>query len=132
MMIRDKLELSSIWTLSHAVNLARKVETQVSRLYRTSASRKPIWDKNGAPFNPPEQGKYNSGKATISDAGFNHSTASSSATKVPSKSPIINSNQVRDNPYVKPSTIKCFRCLQPEHKSNECTTRKKISDIGTG
>lgn len=35
----------------------------------------------------------------------------------------------RDNPYAKPSNIKCFRCLQPGHKSNECPSRHQAQFI---
>lgn len=32
----------------------------------------------------------------------------------------------RENPYAKPTTLKCFRCLQPGHKSNKCPTRHQL------
>ncbi|XP_028555630.1 uncharacterized protein LOC110104616 [Dendrobium catenatum] len=33
---------------------------------------------------------------------------------------------VKENPYAKPSTLKCFRCFQPGHKSNECPQRQQV------
>ncbi|XP_028555177.1 uncharacterized protein LOC114580768 [Dendrobium catenatum] len=30
------------------------------------------------------------------------------------------------NPYVKPATLKCYRCFQPGHKSNDCPNRQQI------
>ncbi|PKU68484.1 RNA-directed DNA polymerase [Dendrobium catenatum] len=35
----------------------------------------------------------------------------------------------KENPYVKPSTLKCFRCFQVGHKSNECPTRPQVQLI---
>ncbi|PKU76596.1 hypothetical protein MA16_Dca001201 [Dendrobium catenatum] len=37
-----------------------------------------------------------------------------------------NKAQVRDNPYAKNPNIKCFRCFQQGHKSNECPTRPQL------
>ena len=28
------------------------------------------------------------------------------------------------NPYIKPIAVNCYRCLEPEHKSNECPNRR--------
>ncbi|KAI0529011.1 hypothetical protein KFK09_001556 [Dendrobium nobile] len=35
----------------------------------------------------------------------------------------------QDNPYAKPTTLKCFRCFQPGHKSNECPTRPQLQIV---
>ncbi|PKU79202.1 RNA-directed DNA polymerase [Dendrobium catenatum] len=37
-----------------------------------------------------------------------------------------NKAPVKVNPYTKPANIKCFRCFQQGHKSNECPTRPQL------
>ncbi|KAI0529651.1 hypothetical protein KFK09_002205 [Dendrobium nobile] len=37
-----------------------------------------------------------------------------------------NKYSVPTNPYAKPSSLKCFRCFQPGHKSNECPQRQQL------
>lgn len=52
--------------------------------------------------------------------------ASSSDTKTPAGSPFQNSNPGKENPYIKLSGVKYFRCLQQGHKSNECPNQKQL------
>lgn len=33
---------------------------------------------------------------------------------------------LKENVYAKPSTIKCYWCLQPDHKLNECPARHQV------
>ncbi|XP_020691321.2 uncharacterized protein LOC110105961 [Dendrobium catenatum] len=120
-LIQDKLELNSVWTLSQAVNFALKVEMQLAR----------------------QSGSYTSIRSHIDPPGDNVKASSTSEkpvsfTRVPT-SPIQNTNvsadaklqgkapaPPRENSYSRPTTLKCFRCFQPGHKSNECPNRQRI------
>ena len=31
-----------------------------------------------------------------------------------------------NNPYARPAPIKCFKCNQPDHRSNDCPFRKAV------
>lgn len=113
-MIRDKLELNSIWSLSQAVNLATKVEMQLTRNHRAMTNRKQDWDIAKLSGNLGEAVKTNSGKLAVHEAMPNAAPTGNDFKSAPK--PV--------NLYAKPSTIKSFRCWQQGHKSNECPTRK--------
>ncbi|PKU86669.1 RNA-directed DNA polymerase [Dendrobium catenatum] len=114
--LQDKLELNSVWSLSQAVNFALKAEAQLHRQYKSSASRRVFTDSGTS--QPRSTVQQQKAPATST------STATNIAQEV--KSPIRPKAPVRENPYAKPQGIKCFRCLQPGHKSNECPTRPQL------
>ncbi|XP_028551234.1 uncharacterized protein LOC110091993 [Dendrobium catenatum] len=114
--LQDKLELNSVWSLSQAVNFALKAEAQSQRQFRSHASRR-----------------------TVTDGNMGTSRATTPPTKPQPTAPAAPSNvasevkgvlrpraSIRENPYAKPNVIKCFRYLQPGHKSNECPSRHQV------
>ncbi|XP_020682380.1 uncharacterized protein LOC110099531 [Dendrobium catenatum] len=126
--IQDKLELNSVWSLSQAVNYALKVELQSKRHHFNRQNRRSGESVAEVSKNPAQQLSTNYNKPVVVP-----STAGPPPTPVPKiieprgnwkgKAP------VKDNPYAKPGTLKCFRCFQPGHKSNECPTRAHLQLI---
>ena len=33
----------------------------------------------------------------------------------------------KENPYIEPGVGKCYKCGEPEHRSNECLKRKQVN-----
>lgn len=75
--IRDKLELSSIWTIIHAVYLAIKVESQLMRNLKSMTYRKNTWDNSKNPYNSSKIGKTNIWRSGLSES-IQHKWSSSS------------------------------------------------------
>ncbi|XP_020697731.1 uncharacterized protein LOC110110544 [Dendrobium catenatum] len=127
-LIQDKLELNSVWTLSQAVNFALKAENQLLRHSRGSASgsssRRVYGDSNvhSSKTNP----YATSPISTSRNPHVNNSSNYNRDTTVEPKGTLKASVLPRDNPYSKPGTLKCYRCFQPGHKSNECPNRQRI------
>ncbi|KAI0496820.1 hypothetical protein KFK09_023144 [Dendrobium nobile] len=119
--IQDKLELNSVWSLPQAVNFAMRAEMQQSR-YKTPYNKK-LWNESRTNASKTVSVTDKSPQASASHAP-NVTAEHSNQQKLKS--------QVRDNPYAKPSTIKCFRCMQPGHKSNECPQRKQANFVEVG
>ncbi|KAI0530516.1 hypothetical protein KFK09_000060 [Dendrobium nobile] len=122
--IQDKLELNTIWSLSQAVNYAIKEEMQLSRHTRGSQSR-----RNSETI--AEQNRFSnsvtptSNKQQIATQAVNASYNPGNRT-MEHKGVQKGKLQTKENLYVKPTNIKCFRCLQQGHKSNECPTRPHL------
>ncbi|KAI0529675.1 hypothetical protein KFK09_002229 [Dendrobium nobile] len=119
--IQDKLELNSVWSLSQAVNFAIKAEMQQARQNRSSSHRRTMIDLGSEvsklPGTIPRKmpiANDHSGAASIPRQ--NTDPRNQLKPKMPFK----------ENPYPRPQGIKCFRCFQPGHKSNECPTRQQI------
>lgn len=58
-------------------------------------------------------------------------TATSNETQVSKdkgKSDVLPTSQ--PNPYTKPFPLKCFKCQQPGHRSNECPLRRQVGLLG--
>ncbi|KAI0507593.1 hypothetical protein KFK09_013719 [Dendrobium nobile] len=113
--IQEKLELNSVWSLSQAVNFALKAESQLQRHYRTSLPRRSFVDSTAGPSKtgtPPAK----SPTVPIAPANTTPEPKVTGRPRLPA----------RENPYAKPGVIKCFRCLQPGHKSNECPARHQV------
>ncbi|PKU62072.1 RNA-directed DNA polymerase [Dendrobium catenatum] len=125
--IQDKLEMNSVWSLSQAVNFALKAEIQLNRAYKPYSGRRMAADhhlENTRSSNL-------QGKSTQVGSSATASPPAAVASGLPGA--IADSKvqpkwkpPVRDNPYAKPSTIKCFRCFQVGHKSNECPSRPQL------
>ncbi|XP_020693469.2 uncharacterized protein LOC110107535, partial [Dendrobium catenatum] len=125
--IQDKLELNTVWSVSQAVNYALKVETQLARHSRNSQSRRaPELNRESG-----DQPRSNSFSATQASKIQNPTANNPSPAVMGSKSAEgkyvpRGRGQLKDNPYAKPMNIKCFRCFQQGHKSNECPTRPQL------
>ncbi|XP_020696471.1 uncharacterized protein LOC110109634 [Dendrobium catenatum] len=125
--IQDKLVLNDVWSLSQAVNYALKIEMQLSRP-----------NKGGHYRRNPEVMAENSRPNSVVTPQINKQQNVSPSASDPIGA--INKNveqrglargraQAKDNPYAKPANIKCFRCFQQCHKSNECPTRPQLQMI---
>ncbi|KAI0493184.1 hypothetical protein KFK09_027460 [Dendrobium nobile] len=124
--IQDKLELNTIWSLSQAVNYALKAEMQMTRHSSTRSHR-----RIAEQFVEGKQQSYGSASGVKPLPPVSASTHSPSMGQraVDPKSYQKNKAPLKDNPYIKPANIKCFRCFQQGHKSNECPTRPQIQMI---
>lgn len=119
--IQDKVTLHTVWTLSEVVNLAMKIESQLSRPPTKTPSFSPANKGTEPPAqpNPPHvpsssrdpktQNNYQAPKSNTTTAGSRGSTG--------------------NNPYSRPITGKCFRCNQPRHRSNECPARRSVNIV---
>ncbi|KAI0498175.1 hypothetical protein KFK09_021416 [Dendrobium nobile] len=117
--IQDKLELNSVWSLSQAVNFALKAEMQLNRPVRTYNNRRSYSD------NPLLDGKSSS--STIAKSAYKSHTPPGPATQTFENKALSKAKAPsKDNPYTRPTTLKCFRCFQPGHKSNECPNRQQV------
>ncbi|PKU79630.1 putative mitochondrial protein [Dendrobium catenatum] len=117
--LQEKLEMNSIWSLSQAVNFALKAEAQLQRHSRSYSSRRLVSQES---------------------PGDNSRTATTNAyakpPTAPGNTPIVQATEPRppirakippkENPYGRPNPLKCFRCFQPGHKSNECPNRQQL------
>ncbi|XP_020702838.1 uncharacterized protein LOC110114328 [Dendrobium catenatum] len=119
--IQDKLELNSVWSLSQAVNFALKTEMQLARHGKGSSNRRSTVETRFE--NAKSPGTIIHKTPPLVD----HSASVSSLnTNVDTKMPVKPRGPIRDNPYPRPQGLKCFRCFQPGHKSNECPNRQQI------
>ncbi|PKU83878.1 RNA-directed DNA polymerase [Dendrobium catenatum] len=112
--IQDKLELNSIWSLSQAVNFALKVETQLQRHSRSYSSRR--HSTHDASVEGP--------KSAVQFTKLQ--TPAASTPNAEAKLPVKAKVPLRENPYGRPTTLKCFWCFQPGHKSNECPNHLQV------
>ncbi|PKU84124.1 RNA-directed DNA polymerase [Dendrobium catenatum] len=117
--IQDKLELNSVWTLSQAVNFALKAETQMIRHSKGGYNRRLFPDQSSESRNPSVPHKSTSTNPVAISSSVSSAGADSRGLKPRLPPP-------KENPYTKPTTLKCFRCFQPGHKSNECPSRPQI------
>ncbi|XP_073263062.1 uncharacterized protein [Populus alba] len=122
--IQDRVSMHTIYTLTEAINLATKAETQLDRTRATSVARAPTEythttaQKGKFPLNPPPamtnftRGPSTS-RAQVTTAGV-----------VPPEAP--------RNPYARPTSDKCYRCGQQEHRSNQCPKRGAVHLVEQG
>ncbi|KAI0505034.1 hypothetical protein KFK09_015991 [Dendrobium nobile] len=119
--IQDQLELNAVWSIPQAVNLAMKIEMQHSRKSRFPYSRRHWQEPSNAVTKSTPHPPIRSSPPTPSNTAAGPSTVPVDGRNTP-KPKTTNSA----NPYAKPSTLKCFRCFQPGHKSNECPQRQQV------
>ncbi|KAG6745118.1 hypothetical protein POTOM_051762 [Populus tomentosa] len=117
--IQDRVSMHTIYSLTKAINLATKVETQLDRTRATSVARAPAEythttaQKGKFPLNPPPA-------MTNFTRGPSTSRAQVTTTGVvPPEAP--------RNPYARPTSDKCYRCGQQGHRSNQCPKRGAIT-----
>ncbi|KAI0493337.1 hypothetical protein KFK09_027614 [Dendrobium nobile] len=120
--IQDQLELNSVWSMPQAVNLALKIEMQQSRKTRPPYSRQ-HWQE---PITTANKGPSPSTPKTSPNTPPPNPAAGSSNVAVEGKLVPKQKSGPITNPYARPSTLKCFRCFQSGHKSNECPQRQQI------
>ncbi|KAI0498353.1 hypothetical protein KFK09_021594 [Dendrobium nobile] len=119
--IQDQLELNAVWSIPQAVNLAMKIEMQHSRKSWFPYSRRHWQEPSNAVTKSTPHPPIRSSPPTPSNTAAGPSTVPVDGRNTP-KPKTTNSA----NPYAKPSTLKCFRCFQPGHKSNECPQRQQV------
>ncbi|KAI0524322.1 hypothetical protein KFK09_003688 [Dendrobium nobile] len=125
--IQDKLELNAVWSLSQAVNYALKVEMQSVRHNRSHPFRRSSMGSEQVSDN------VRVANAALPQAGKQSSVPTGTIGQpVNSEKPLDSriagrgKSAAKENPYAKPSNIKCFRCFQQGHKSNECPSRPQL------
>jgi hypothetical protein len=116
--------MHTIYSLTEAINLATKAETQLDRTRPTSVSRVPVESIHAAahkgkfPLNPPPS------MSTFTKGPSSSRTQMTTAGVVPPEAP--------RNPYSRPASDKCYRCGQPGHRSNQCPKRGVVNLIEPG
>lgn len=113
--IQDKLELSSIWSLSQAVNFAYKAEIQLNRT---------PWNHTVHRMVPNQVSDAAKGLLPTAKPSSVQPQGQAVPAKAEESKPMGRMGQQRDNPYNRLGPSKCFRCFQPGHRSNECPNRK--------
>ncbi|KAI0499806.1 hypothetical protein KFK09_018014 [Dendrobium nobile] len=119
--IQDKLELSSVWSLSEAVNFALKAEIQLGRHLRSSSHRRLFMESDTEAAKPPGTALRKTPIVSDNSGSMNPVKPSSDP-----KAPVKPKFPFKENPYPRPQGLKCFRCFQPGHKSNECPNRQQL------
>ncbi|KAI0495130.1 hypothetical protein KFK09_025277 [Dendrobium nobile] len=122
--IQDKLELNTVWSLPQAINYALKVEMQMARHNKNSQGKRtsePAADNCRA-----SNAQASPAGRLVQNSGGNHGSSGAGNKFGDNKFQPKLKGQVKENPYAKPSNIKCFRCFQQGHKSNECPTRPQL------
>jgi hypothetical protein len=101
--------MQTIYSLTEAINLATKAETQLE-MAKLIAGTRSSFDVNRAAI---DKGKFPAFQPPPINTfkGPNNNGA-------PSK--IGGAIEAPRNPYARPSTDKCYRCGQPGHRSNQC------------
>ncbi|XP_020700281.1 uncharacterized protein LOC110112409 [Dendrobium catenatum] len=122
--IQDKLELNSVWTLSQAINYALKVELQLQRHSRSGSYRR-ISEHSADGTRQVQQNASQAIKPAVGMSGIGGPNSITSKVNDP-KGLQKNRAPIRENPYAKATNIKCFRCFQMGHKSNECPSRPQL------
>lgn len=100
------------------MNFSLKAELQLNRASRSVGGRRTFNDP--APNEPKAQPQFNARSGQKSQPNSAPLLPTPDLRSVKLKAP------ARENPYSRPSTIKCFRCLQPGLKSNEFPTRPQM------
>ncbi|XP_038989925.1 uncharacterized protein LOC120113183 [Phoenix dactylifera] len=115
--IRDQVDLYPVWSLTEATSLALKLEAQATRkahqfqpMNRASSSRSTI-----------AKPKTVEGAATSSQPPPISTSRGAGNFSRQQAAPKGNGN-----PYERPMPIKCYRCQEVGHRSNECPRRRPV------
>ena len=132
--IRDKIGLQVVWTVDEAQNMALKAELMEKSSNRFSHYKKDMGESSNATanrsrFSPSDgQGQAKTtadqvqrGSGPSNNFGGSRPTAAAAVTK--------ETPRVASNPYSRPGGMKCYRCGQPGHRSNECPARKPVNFV---
>jgi len=112
--------MQTVYTLTEAVALAIKVETQLDRS-KVAVGARSFMDNNRA--------AVNKGKAPMTQPAFANAVGNNGT---PTKPVNIAPPEVTPcNPYARPGPDKCYRCGQPRHRSNQCPRRGVVNLVET-
>ncbi|KAB5561275.1 hypothetical protein DKX38_006232 [Salix brachista] len=125
----DRVSMHTIYTLTEAINLATKEETQLERTRNPGAARTPdtihmhassvaASNKGKFPLNPPPS--------------MPNFTKGPSSSRLPMTTTGTVPPEAPRNPYSRPASDKCYRCGQPGHRSNQCPKRGVVNLIEQG
>ncbi|KAK9950546.1 hypothetical protein M0R45_006031 [Rubus argutus] len=114
--IHDRVVLQPVYFLNDAVQLATKVEAQLER----SNTRHPFSGKGILPT--PDQIPPGRVAPRIDNLPTMASQDCESSKAKTSR--FSNAKGAAVNPYAPPPPIKCYRCSQPGHRSNQCPSRQ--------
>ncbi|XP_020258806.1 uncharacterized protein LOC109835232 [Asparagus officinalis] len=113
--IQDRVSLQQTYTLADTVSLAEKVERQLGRNSKGSWAA-----SDGSRTNFNRGGNKQS--QTVPDQDSTTEKGKGPATTTAKK-------PTPTNPYAKPDPIKCYRCGQPGHRSNQCPKRGTVNMV---
>ena len=102
--IQEKIGLQTVWTVTEASSLALRAELMQKTRRSSSYRRYPTQTQIEATATTPDKGKSSNPRNNTE------------APKTP-------------NLYAKPMGLKCYRCGQPGHRSNECPNRRTVGLI---
>jgi len=118
--IQDRVAMQTVYTLTEAVTLAIKVETQLDRS-KVAVEARGFMDHNRA--------AVNKGKALMTQPSFANAVGNGGTpTKPVNTAP---PEVAPRNPYARPGPDKCYRCGQPGHRSNQCPRRGVVNLVET-
>jgi hypothetical protein len=111
--------MQTVYTLTEAIALAIKAETQLDKSKAAVVARN-SFDNNRA--------AVNKGKAPMTQPYLSNTTRGTSSSGGPTKPINIVSLEVAPcNPYARPGVDKCYKCGQPGHRSNQCPKRGTVN-----
>ncbi|KAG5223130.1 Zinc finger, CCHC-type [Salix suchowensis] len=116
--------MHTIYSLTEAITLATKAETQLERARSTGVNRSPIEPTPASAY----RGKF----PTTPQSGTPNVTRGPSSSKPPMTNTRTVPPEAPRNPYSRPSLDKCYRCGQPGHRSNQCPKRGVVNLVEPG
>jgi len=123
MAIQDQVSLHAVWTLSKAVNLAMKIDSQMARQSGRSQALKQTEKKRESTVVLSPQQKSQPRQFQ----GESSNTQAAKGMSFPPREKAVGG--FSSNPYTKPILSKCFRCGQPGHRSNESPNRPPVNMV---
>ena len=131
--IRDKIGLQVVWTVDDAHNMAMKAELMEKTPNRFSHYKKDMGESSNTVAN---RNRFSSSEGqgqnrTVADHGQKNSFTSNnlSGTRPSAAVGTKEAPRTAPNPYAKTGGLKCFRCGQPGHRSNECPARRPVNFV---
>ncbi|XP_043687813.1 uncharacterized protein LOC122639038 [Telopea speciosissima] len=118
--IQDRMALQPVWNMTEAQNMTLLVKRTLSRQSATFRSRSDL-DKGKQVSTDPIKPSTPLPRSTNNIGEGSRSTTKSAM--VPSNS------TTTKNPYGRAEPIKCYRCGEPGHRSNNCPQRKSVNVV---
>jgi hypothetical protein len=110
--------MQTIYSLTEAINLATKAETQLE-IAKSIAGARSSFDLNRAAIDKGKFPAFQPPPINTSKGPNNNGAPSKTGGAI----------EAPRNPYARPSTDKCYRCVQPGHRSNQCPRRSIVNFI---